>query len=82
MTKNKYIEDYTIDLGVPARKLAVALYAATPQALAMGLTVADSSFRRSLCRSLCPKAPAFAVFPLQSLTQQAYLHNSYKIAPY
>ena len=39
------------------------------QALAMGLMVAGSSFRRSLCRFLCPKAPAFAVFPLQSLTQ-------------
>ena len=40
--------------------LAVGLSAATPQALAMGLMVAGSSFLRSLCRSLCPNAPAFA----------------------
>ena len=72
MTKNKicHVEDHIFFLGVPARKLAVGLSAATPQALAMGLMVAGSSFLRSLCRSLCPKAPAFAGFPLQSLTQR------------
>ena len=60
---------FLIHLGVPASlRFAVALSAATPQALVMGLMVANSSFLRSLCRSLCPKAPAFAVFPLQSLT--------------
>jgi len=72
MTKNKnrHLKDYIYVLGVPARSASpVALYAATPQALAMGLMVADSSFLRSLCRSLCPKTPAFAGFTLQSLTQ-------------
>ena len=49
--------------------LAVGLSAATPQAGAMGLMVAGSSFLRSLCHSLCPKALAFAVFPLQSLAR-------------
>ena len=57
------------NLGVPARKLAVGLSAHSLQALAMGRMVADSSSRRSLCRSLPPKAPAIAGYPLQSLTQ-------------
>ena len=47
----KYI---IINLGVPARKLAVGLSATTPQAEAVGLMVAAMSFLRSLCRSLCP----------------------------
>ncbi len=71
MTKIKFniFINHINNLGVPARKLAVGLSATTPQALTMGLMVAGSSFLRSLCRSLCPKAPAFAVFSLQSLTQ-------------
>ena len=71
--------DFIINLGVPARRLAVGLSAATPQALAMELMVADSSFLRSLCRSLCPKATAFAVFPLQSLTQSIFPFRNYNV---
>ena len=65
-----YFKGHNYFLGRPGSlRFAVGLSAATPQALAMGLMVADSSFLRSLCRSLCPKASAFAGFPLQSLAQ-------------
>ena len=60
-------KNYNYFLGAPARYASPAgLSATTPQSVTMGLMVADSSFLRSLCRSLCPKAPAFAVFSLQS----------------
>ena len=52
--KIRHIINYNNDLGVPARKLAVGRSATTPQSFAAGLMVADSSFLRSLCRSLCP----------------------------
>jgi hypothetical protein len=60
--------------------LTVGLFASTPQALVMGLMVASSSFLRSLCRSLFPKAPAYAEFPQQSLTHFLITDTADRIA--
>ena len=59
---------FLIHLGAPARCTSPSRFGLEKLELFVE-TRLIASLRVSLCRSLCPKAPAFAVFPLQSLAQ-------------